>query len=195
VLSGRGLCDELNTRPEESYRLCCVVVCDLETLRIGAPYIYDISRLRVNFRFIVSFNNILFFINILNFNGARGSAVGWGTALQAGRFAGSIPVGVIGIFQWHNPSGRTMALGLTQPLIEMSIRNICWGGKGGRCLGLTTLHLHVPIVLKSRSLNLLKPSGPVQACNGIALPLLTSLRFPIILHKMTISRFFKTSCI
>ena len=29
VLSGRGLCDELITRPEESYRLCCVVVCDL----------------------------------------------------------------------------------------------------------------------------------------------------------------------
>ena len=40
VLSGRGLCDELITRPEESYRLCCVVVCDLETSRIGAPYIY-----------------------------------------------------------------------------------------------------------------------------------------------------------
>jgi hypothetical protein len=30
VLSGRGLCDELITRPEESYRL--VVVCDLENL-------------------------------------------------------------------------------------------------------------------------------------------------------------------
>ena len=47
VLSGRGLCDELITRPEESYRLCCVVVCDLETSRMGAAYIYDISRLRV----------------------------------------------------------------------------------------------------------------------------------------------------
>jgi hypothetical protein len=46
VLSGRGLCDELITRPEESYRLYCVVVCDLETSRIGAPYIY-ISKLRV----------------------------------------------------------------------------------------------------------------------------------------------------
>jgi len=30
----------------------------------------------------------------------------------------------------------------------------------------------VPIVLKSGSLNLLEPSGPVQACNGIALPFL-----------------------
>ena len=48
VLSGRGLCDELITRPEEPYRLCRVVVCDLETSRMGAPYIYDISRLRVN---------------------------------------------------------------------------------------------------------------------------------------------------
>jgi len=28
VLSGTGLCDELITRPEESYRLWCVVVCD-----------------------------------------------------------------------------------------------------------------------------------------------------------------------
>ena len=53
MLSGRDLCDELITRPEESYRLCCVVVCGLETSRIGAPYIYiyiyiyDISSLRV----------------------------------------------------------------------------------------------------------------------------------------------------
>ena len=51
MLSGRGLCDELITRPEESYRLLCVVVYDLETSRIGAPYIYDISNLRVNSAF------------------------------------------------------------------------------------------------------------------------------------------------
>ena len=31
VLSGRGLCGGLITRPEESYRLWCVVVCDQET--------------------------------------------------------------------------------------------------------------------------------------------------------------------
>jgi hypothetical protein len=40
VLSGRGPCDELITRTEESYRLWCVVVCDLETSRICTPYIY-----------------------------------------------------------------------------------------------------------------------------------------------------------
>jgi hypothetical protein len=31
VLSGRGLCDGLIIRPEESYRLWRVVVCDVET--------------------------------------------------------------------------------------------------------------------------------------------------------------------
>jgi hypothetical protein len=31
VLSGRGLCDEMTTRPEQSYRLWRVAVCDQET--------------------------------------------------------------------------------------------------------------------------------------------------------------------
>ena len=43
--------------------------------------------------------------------------------------AGSIPDGIVGIFHWHNPSGRTMALGSTQPLTEMSTRNISLGVK------------------------------------------------------------------
>jgi hypothetical protein len=34
VLSGRGLYDGLITRPGESYRLWCVLVCDLETSRM-----------------------------------------------------------------------------------------------------------------------------------------------------------------
>ena len=34
VLSSRGLCGELITRPEESCRLWCIVVCDLETSRM-----------------------------------------------------------------------------------------------------------------------------------------------------------------
>ena len=43
------------------------------------------------------------------------------------KVAGSIPNGVIGIFHWHNPSDRTMALRSTQPLTEMSTRRISWG--------------------------------------------------------------------
>ena len=42
------------------------------------------------------------------------------------KVAGSIPDGVTGIFHWHDPSVRTVTLGLTQPLTEMSTRNISW---------------------------------------------------------------------
>ena len=37
VLSRRGLGDGPIPRPEESYRLCCVIVCDLETSNMGRP--------------------------------------------------------------------------------------------------------------------------------------------------------------
>jgi hypothetical protein len=43
------------------------------------------------------------------------------------KVAVSIPDVVTGIFHLHNPFGRTLALGLTQPLTEMSTRNISWG--------------------------------------------------------------------
>jgi hypothetical protein len=45
------------------------------------------------------------------------------------KVAGSIPAGVSGIFIDINPSDRTMALGSTQPLTEMSTRSISWGVK------------------------------------------------------------------
>jgi len=45
--------------------------------------------------------------------------------------AGSIPDGVIGIFHGYNPSGRTVALGLTLLLTEMNNRNISWGKADG----------------------------------------------------------------
>jgi hypothetical protein len=59
--------------------------------------------------------------------GARGSAFGWGTMLK--KVAGSIPDEVIGFLNWPNPSSRNMVLGSTQPLTEMSTRNLP-GGKG-----------------------------------------------------------------
>jgi hypothetical protein len=43
--------------------------------------------------------------------------------------AGSIPDEVIEFFNWANPSSRTMTLWSTQPLTEMSTRNLL-GGKG-----------------------------------------------------------------
>ena len=63
-----------------------------------------------------------------------------------------------------------MALGSTQPLTEMITNGISWV-KGGRCVRLTTFPPSCVVVTKSGSLNFLEPSGPVQACNGTALPL------------------------
>ena len=63
-----------------------------------------------------------------------------------------------------------MALGLTQSLTEMSTRNISFGVKAAGEYGWQPYRLHVPTVFKYESLNLLESSGPVQACNGIALP-------------------------
>jgi hypothetical protein len=48
------------------------------------------------------------------------------------KVAGSIPVGVIGIFPCLTPSGRPIFPGSIQPFLL---------GKGGRCVGLTTLLL------------------------------------------------------
>jgi hypothetical protein len=62
-------------------------------------------------------------------------------------------------------------MGSTQPLTEMSTRNISWGAKAAGWNGWQPYHLHVPIVYKSGSLDLLEPCGPVQACNGTALRL------------------------
>jgi len=63
-----------------------------------------------------------------------------------------------------------MALGSTQLLTEMSTRSVSWG-KGGRCVRLTTLPPSCAVIMKSGNLSFLEPSGSVQACNGIALPL------------------------
>jgi hypothetical protein len=38
VLSGRDLCEGLIPRPEEFYRLWCVIVCDLQTSSMRWPW-------------------------------------------------------------------------------------------------------------------------------------------------------------
>jgi hypothetical protein len=52
----------------------------------------------------------------------------WSTNATSRKVAGSIPNEVTGFFNWPNPSSRTMALGSTQPLTEMSTRSLP-GGK------------------------------------------------------------------
>jgi hypothetical protein len=56
--------------------------------------------------------------------GAHNIIVGWGTMLQAGRSWVLFLMRSLDFFNWPNPSSRSMALGSTQPLTEMSTRNI-----------------------------------------------------------------------
>ena len=120
--------------------------------------------------------------------GARGTARHCATSRKV---AGSIPNGVNGIFHLHNPSSRTISLGLTQPLTEMSTRNVSCRVKAAGAYGWQPYYLHVSIVLKPGSFNLLEPSGPVQACNGIALP----LPLPFTWIFLRVSRFEIYYCI
>jgi hypothetical protein len=147
-LSGRGLCDELITRPEESCRMCCVVVCDLETSRMVAPYIYDVSHLRVKCYVSCNVQNLgnkILYIKCYNIPntlwttwGARGGAVSWGCSLQTGNCRFRFSVVSLEFFIDIILPAALWPWGSTQPLTEMSIRNISWG-KDGRCVGLTTL--------------------------------------------------------
>ena len=57
------------------------------------------------------------------------------------------------------------------------------GIKAAGSSGSQSYHFHVPIFLKSWSLNPLEPSGSLQACNWIALPLHLPSLTPWLLHQ------------
>jgi hypothetical protein len=59
-------------------------------------------------------------LHYICFVGARGGVVGWGTTLQTGTSRVRFPMVSLELIPWHNCFGRTMALGSTQPLIEIS---------------------------------------------------------------------------
>ena len=91
------------------------------------------------------------------------------------KVAGSFPDSVIGIFHVHDPSGRTMALGLTQPLTEMNTRSISWWGTVGRRVGLTTFPPS-----GADCLEIWEPQPPVilRACPGLWLDRYTFTLLP-----------------
>ena len=64
----------------------------------------------------------------------------------------------------HNPSGRNMALGSTQPLTEMSTGNISWGVKAAGAYKLTTLPLSCADCLEIWEP---QPPGTLWACSGL----------------------------
>ena len=87
------------------------------------------------------------------------------------KVAVSNPDGFFGIFLSHNPSSLTLALGSTQPLTEMSTRNICWGVEAeGRADKITTFMCRLSLILGASTTR--KLQGLSKPVAGTALSLL-----------------------
>jgi len=86
------------------------------------------------------------------------------------KVAGSIPAGVNGFFLDTKSFRSHYGPGVDSASNRNECQEYFLGVKSGRCVRLTTLSPSCATVKKSGSLNFLEPSGPVQACNGTALP-------------------------
>ena len=82
------------------------------------------------------------------------------------KITGSIPASISDIKPFRSHYGP----GVDSASNRNEYQEYFLGGKGGRCVRLTTLPLSCTVVIKSGSLNFLEPSGPLLACNGTALP-------------------------
>ena len=117
----------------------------------GAQWRMTIMRVKVlsvAFMKIQDFGDLMPFTSSVRFAGGTRWR-GWlGHCATSRKITSSIPDCVIGIFHWHYPSGRTMAL----------------GGKGGRCGGLTT---SPPSCADCPEIWVSHPPGILMACPGL----------------------------
>jgi hypothetical protein len=93
------------------------------------------------------------------------SLVGWGTMLQAGKSPVRVP-NEVDFFSLPKPSSRTMALGSTQPLTEMSTRNLPGGRIRPSHRADNLAAICEPNVWKCESFNLSQPKGPPRPVQG-----------------------------
>ena len=94
------------------------------------------------------------------------------------KVAGSIPAGVSGFFIDIKSFRSHYGPGVDSVSNRNEYREHFLGVKAVRTVRLTTLPPSCAVVTKSGNLNFLEPSGPVQACNGTALPLFIEYSAP-----------------
>jgi len=121
----------------------------LKQLRHRVPHIYP--------------NLGLYLVLVLEKLGARGGAVGWGTALQTGRSRVRFPMVSLEIFIDIILPAALWPWGWLS-LWQKWVPGIFPGGKGGGCVGLTTLP---PSRADCHEIWDPQPSGTLRACPGL----------------------------
>jgi hypothetical protein len=84
---------------------------------------------KINQKYLAHTVHFTFRQYINYYKGTRGSVIGWGTMIQAGGSRVRFPRRSLDFFNWPNYFSRIKALGSTEPVTEMSTRNLP-GGKG-----------------------------------------------------------------
>ena len=105
------------------------------------------------------FSIALYFTALLSFH-TRGTSR---------KFAASIPDGVTGMFQWHDPSYGTMAVGSTQPLTQMSSSS--WGWRRPVCSADNPTTFTCRVSSNLGALTSWNPQGLSRDCCTFTLPL------------------------